>query len=267
LIGEILSDFDLVITESDGPSGTSTAINTGVRRASGDIVVTVADDMLLGERYLERLVEMYEKHDSDRLAGIGKAGWTDWNRLGQVLITLYRKIFYFNLEPWSINKAGIQNAGNITDPVIAEYITGGGASYKREILSDHPFSHWDGGREVHEDIEICWRLTNEGYHFIADPELPVEHIPGERHSGGFQEGKKKGRNRVRMFAQNGDSLDIPLFMWAIIGKVCAHFIMPVFLERDIKRMWPMGFGMVIGVIQMASLLFGSEDTRSDEGVE
>ena len=62
---------ELQITESNGPPGSSTARNTGINLATQNIVVFFDDDVILGETYFERLENLYDKHDSETLAGIG----------------------------------------------------------------------------------------------------------------------------------------------------------------------------------------------------
>ncbi|MUV88827.1 glycosyltransferase [Halapricum sp. CBA1109] len=255
-IRETLGGTELRITSSDGPPGTSTARNTGIRTASSNIIVTLDDDVWLGAEHLERLEHLYEQYDSDTLAGIGVAGRTDsLTSTRRRLVDIHNRIFYRINSGWRINSAGFQKASIVSEPAESEWISGGVASYKRAVLLDHPFRHWEGGREVHEDIEICWRLKNEGYHFIVDPELPTNHSKGERHESGLKTGMKKGRNRVRMFRENGRLRHLPLFVWGCIGLIIAHLVHPFISESEGRYRFIAGIGVILGVIQQFPSIF------------
>lgn len=267
-IESALGVIPLTITESNGPAGTGTAINTGAEVADGDVVVVIPDDAEIGEEYLHQLDILYNEHEDAHLAGIGLVGVfkksleEDFSPLSAWLILAFRKIFYLNTTPGTLNKAGFGFSARTMNVIKADYISGAGASYKRELILKYRFQHWEGGREVHEDYEFCWRLNNAGYHFISDPSLPLNHEIEERHDGGWTNGIKKGRNRVRMFAVNGKRRHTPLFVWAMIGKILAHFLYPFLSDsKRVNRSWREGVGMFLGLVWMLPMLFGITSPR------
>jgi len=83
------------------------------------------------------------------------------------------------------------------------------------------------GREALEDIELGWRLKNEGYDFVIDPELELAHNEGTRLDDAITLGKKGGRNRVRIFRRHGDAINLPLFIWAGLGEVIKYSLFPL----------------------------------------
>lgn len=242
----------VIITTSDGSPGTSTARNTGVKESTGRIVLILDDDVIIGPSYLERLCESYARFDNNNLAGIG--GFDSALREPSLFERIYNRTFYLGNVSWDINAVGMQS----WDPTIrqitrGEWLSGNNASFKREVLLDHPFSHWCGGREPLEDIAMGMELQKEGYYCLIDPELPIKHFQSEDAETTMDFGIKRGRNRVRIFRKYGSIRYLPLFLWALLGDTLRQFLAPI-LDSEYVSHWLTGIGMIVGILAELSTL-------------
>jgi len=246
LRGNTPQDSDFIITESDGPPSSSTARNTGSQRATGDVVLILDDDVVLGESYIEHLIELYRQYDSPLLAGIG--GFDDRIESNtSPIVKIFDAAFFHGDHTWNINAVGIHSQNsNITEPVKGDWICGHNASFKREVLNDEQFMHWSGGREALEDIEFGWRLKTKGYHCIIDPALDIQHNKSEVNRRPKDIGIKRGRNRVRIFREHGSPLWLPAFLWAGYGEVLRKLLAPLY-GNDLRHCWLVAFGLTIGL--------------------
>jgi len=238
----------LTITASQAEPGLSAARNRGVELASEPIVLFLDDDVELGEDYLTRLRWVYRHYDSPDLAGVGGFDGESVRRK-----PLFERIYdrTFGLDPgWSINEAGFQSwETTLTEVAEADWLSGYNASYKRSLLSERPFEQHEGGRETLEDIDMGWRLCNDGYHFLVDPGLEITHHETPITDSAFGFGAKRARNRVRIFRRHGDSDDWPLFLWCFIGDTVRHLLAPVVEGRGAYHL-TVSAGMFVGVGQM-----------------
>lgn len=239
----------LDITRSDGPPGVSTARNTGARMATGSVVVFLDDDVELGETYLERLLELYDSHEDDRLAGIG--GYDHLSPSSRVK-DWYTRIFYLG-QPWRINRVGMSNRrmdSNLAAklPTKAHWLVGNNMSFKRELIVEHRFPYWNGGRETHEDLAVGWSLKTEGYYCIVDPQLSLEHHHAPEKTSDIQQWIFAGRNRIRLFRLYGRPVYAPLFAWALFGEILRHYLGALIYPNrwELARQ---GTGLLIGAIK------------------
>lgn len=234
----------ICFTSSSGPSGTSTARNTGVEIALSSVILIVDDDVRLGPRYIEQLKRLYNKHDGASLAGIG--GFDSNLRSKSRIERLYDRIFTLVKHGWVVNKAGIQSwDATIVEEQKADWLSGNNASYKREVLLEYPFPHWEGGREALEDVAMGLKLKQEDYTCVVDPSLPVTHEHSEGNETPFEFGYKRGRNRVRIFSEVSEGCPVPVFGWVLFGDIFRQFLAPI-MAGSAKRHFLVGFGMLIG---------------------
>jgi GT2 family glycosyltransferase len=238
-------DCPVKFTSSDGPPGTSTARNTGVREATSPVVLILDDDVVIGPNYLEKLREVYISLDNRQLAGVG--GFDSSLRNPSALERRYNQLFYLGYKHWQINTIGMQS----WDPTIekitrTEWLSGNNASYKRELLLDHPFPHWSGGREPLEDVAMGMQLKQQGYYCLIDPMLPVQHNQSEDDETSIDFGIKRGRNRIRIFREYGSRYHTPVFIWALFGDTLRQFLAP-FSDSKWHVHLMTGIGMIIGI--------------------
>lgn len=233
------------VLASDGPAGTSTARNTGAEAATTPIVLFLDDDVTLRESYVEQLQVLYKTHDEPALAGIG--GYDDNLRDPSKLERLYERIFHLCAGGWRVNDLGMQSWEHVSEVTEAEWLSGNNASYKRSIILEHPFIHWEGGREPQEDIAAGWLLKQEGYHFLIAPQLKLNHEETDIPSGGYRFGLQSGRNRIRMFFEFGRLARLPVFGWAYAGETLRQLLAPLF-DGQWRFHFETAAGMVVAPI-------------------
>ncbi|WP_080503504.1 glycosyltransferase family 2 protein [Halococcus thailandensis] len=248
ILYDILSDeIKFKITESDGPPGLSTARNTGATVATSTICVIIDDDVVLGESYIARLETVYNSIDDPKLAGVG--GFDTNLRSPSKLENLFNRIFYLNGDGWSISSTGIQSWDSTIDkPVRSDWLSGNNASYWTDVLEDHPFRHWNGGRETLEDVAMGWELKRNDYFCVVDPKLELTHADTEMNDDPLDFGIKRACNRLRIFYEFGDQSDTPKAAWAFIGDILRHVIAPA-ADRRVKYHWLVAAGMAIGFLK------------------
>jgi len=241
----------VTITESNEPPGLSTAKNSGAEVASGDVVLFLDDDVVLGENYISRLTELYESYDDVKLAGIGGFDPDEFTRDGalkSMLYNIYEKVFRQGSPGWSINAVGQQSGElELDSPAIADWLPGYNSSYLREVLLENPFVHRNGGREALEDVELGWRLSQAADHFVIDPGLKITHNEGKENEGVESMGVKAGRNRVHMFRRHGNPKRYPLFLWAGTGEIMKHIFYPT-VRYNRRYHWKLARGLTRGYV-------------------
>jgi len=251
LSGALDTDTAFERIASNGVPSSSTARNTGIEASTGDVVLFLDDDVVLGETYLEELVISYERNDSEQLAGIG--GFDNVPNGPSTLECLFNRLFYLGTDTWRINEAGMQypigkRKPDLTDVTRSDWLPTNNASFKRSVLKSYRFPHWDAGREPLEDVAFGWQLKRAGYHCVLDPSLPVDHSEASDSDTLYEFGVKHGRNRVRMFRRYGRTAYSLHFLWALFGHLLRVFLAPV-IDGDVGRYWSMCGGMAYGSVR------------------
>ena len=161
------------------------ARNYGVRRAKGEIVLFLDDDVQLPEGYLQAHAQNYNREEIGAVAGrvFDRMKLTDSQRSHQ------------GDTPYTIEYL----PSEAMDPGIAWYyidlvhtvkpqrvisVRGCNMSFRREIFTKHGiwFDERFRGSAVREESDFCLRLRQTGYHIWYDPEANLVHL-GEETGG------------------------------------------------------------------------------------
>jgi GT2 family glycosyltransferase len=98
----------------------------------------------------------------------------------------------------------------------------GGASIVRRSAYEEVGSYWGDLFYAHEELDLAWRLIDQGYQVQYVPSFVVEHpkTPISRHGSGWE---RTGRNRVRVARRNlpAPVLAIHTLIWLALGVVRA----------------------------------------------
>ena len=223
--------------------GLSESKNLAPSLTTADIVYFLDDDVILDSQYIENLHQVWvENYHDKNLIGVG--GRISNNRPTTTAEKAYRTIFALNGEcNWDVNSVGFQVWDERVDTTEkAYYIHGGVSSYRRELLLQHPFAVFSGGRTGLEDVEHCLRVKLAGYHFYYVPAAHLTHHPAPAgREASYAAAKKEGANRKEIYRLHGDKsfLGRLHFFWANIGWLGKKFVI---------GKWREAAGMVKGLL-------------------
>lgn len=143
--------------------GFSSAVNTGVKKATSDLVIFLNSDVLPKENFLDPVLKRFEK--DPRLFGVG---FLDESVEGENVIKRGR-----GCAKWERGMLTHSRGEINTDKTF--WVSGGSSAYKRDIYEKlggmdiiyNPF-YW-------EDIDLSYRAQKAGYNIAFERESVVEH--------------------------------------------------------------------------------------------
>lgn len=161
---------NIQIITSGESSGVSAARNTGIKKAQGDIIAFLDDDAVADKRWIERLVDTYQKTDAIAVAGKVLPIWLS-NKPDYLPEELY----------WLV---GLTYKGFAREDVTeVRNALGSNMSYRREVFTEVGlFNEHLGFARKHnaylqgEEAELALRMKGKlGKGVIYDPDLIVYH--------------------------------------------------------------------------------------------
>ena len=230
--------------------GLAESKNLGAKESIGDVVLFLDDDVILDNDYIKNLLKVWEKRwDEKHLAGV--AGVSKNSRKKSLIEVTLNKIFCLHSKKtWSILPWGFQTWDfHLKNEEIADWVPGFSASFRKEIFNIYQFKSLKPGRTALEDIEFCWHLKNDGYHFIVTPYARLVHnqsLSGRESS--FLSGLKEGANRKIMFKMHAEksAKNYFCFYFSSLGWILRQFI---------AGHYGVGFGMTKGFLQNDQKIF------------
>jgi glycosyltransferase involved in cell wall biosynthesis len=180
--------------------GLTASRNAGWRLAQGDVICYTDDDVVLRPDYFERLIDTYEKHDTDgRLVGVG--GQIANNKphdFRYMMRWLYNFMFMMGgFKQGRVLPSGFTvDPGDVpvttTDPVDVEFFSGCSMSFRRELFDSFEFSEDYKGYGLGEDKEFCCRVSRF-YRLMLSPAAVLDHFESPRMRAPM---RKRGRQNV-----------------------------------------------------------------------
>lgn len=151
----IIEKYNVKLIKHETNKGLAEARNTGIKNASGDILIFVDVDAYADPKLIESLLEGYS---NEKVAGVGGQG-IESNI--QNVYDLWRKLHASQSSGDKI----IKNGGTLW---------GLSSSFKRNVLIEvggfDPFYKTNA-----EDVDIGIRIKNKGYHLVYMPAAKVYH--------------------------------------------------------------------------------------------
>ncbi|MBD3390435.1 MAG: glycosyltransferase [Chitinivibrionales bacterium] len=202
------------------PPGVVTACNEGVRRATGDIVILVDDDVRVRS---PRFIDAHARNYAD--AGVGGiAGQIMHDR--QTTPRRPDPRYGRRLLPWMFLRLDTAHRHDI------ETGGAGNLSFRRTIWEElGGFDEHFAGNAYRWESDFCFRLRARGYRLVFDPTASLEHLYAAVRGGGCEnhrlfETGPAAHAYLRMFFQNN------LYFCL---KNCPRPSVPLFLLRHYRE--------------------------------
>lgn len=148
---------------SGGDRSTTIAENVGLTYAKTPIVLFLDDDVVLDKKFIEKILEVYEKYPK----AIGVQGYVTnicpWkNNMSFRLHNLFCRIFllfFYEKDQCRVLPSGASTYPyQLCEVTECQRFSGSNQSYKREILQNHKFDENLKTYAVLDDLDISYRL-------------------------------------------------------------------------------------------------------------
>lgn len=156
------------------PPNVNVSRNLGVSIASGDILSFLDDDVVLDQNYYARVMDVFEKDNSQAIAGI----------TGSVAIHTHpiKRMFlrFFGLEsrqPGKVLASGavtLVRIGEIHQPTKVEWLSGCNMNFRRWVFEVYQFDEHDTGYILGEDRDFTYPIGQK-HTLIALPDATLIH--------------------------------------------------------------------------------------------
>lgn len=163
-----LGGISLVYIWDQRLSGLTAARNAGLRKAQGDIVVFLDDDVVLDPEYMRSVVDVYL---SDIYGNIGGVGGIITNFKFSSRLAALSKFFCFG--PWN-NKYNFWYSGG-KDLLSTQFLSGCNMSYRKHIVKGLSFDEWLTGPCIGEDLIFSYQVSRQ-YRLVMTPHAKLQHL-------------------------------------------------------------------------------------------
>lgn len=190
--------------------------------ASNDLIFICDDDIVLDTDFIQNIFEIFER---DTKKEVGIVGGVMVNRKNKNLIErIFRRIFLLdNGKPGRLLPWGFQTGyyHTITKDEKVDWVSGGAACFRKEVLKEFNFEEFLGGRNALEDVEFGYKTMNK-YTSIVTPKSKFHHFHSlSGREAKFTIGFKEAYNRCWIFKKHvkKNVRNILFFCWAMIGQL------------------------------------------------
>jgi hypothetical protein len=210
--------------------GFASGNNVGISAASGDIIFTINQDVILAEDFVEKIVRHFEKApDSVGSAG-GKILRMDGNLIDSTGLRLSRARRFFDRGSEETDDGQFDKVEEVFG------ICAAAAAYRKSMLEKIS----GGNRNRYfderfyllvEDVDLAWRARHCGYSAYYYPDAVCYHVRG---GAGWKNKNKQYlsfRNRCFMIIKNEYLINIFLAMPWFLFYDCPRLIYLIFSNR------------------------------------
>jgi GT2 family glycosyltransferase len=219
-LGSIIEPaIKFVYVKKDKPS-LAASKNLIAKLSKGDLVLTLDDDTIMSNDYIENLVSVFLKDSNGRIAAVG--GIIANKRHRSIFEKIWRKIFLLNNSiPCSLTDTMFETRSFKTkNECKVKWLPGGITMFRRGVLNKYPFEEFQGGRNCLEDLEIALKITKE-YDYVVTPSARIYHYPSKKGRESLKiTGFKHAYNRCVLFKKYGrKGFNRILFAWSFLGYI------------------------------------------------
>jgi GT2 family glycosyltransferase len=200
---------EIIVMELGQNLGLTGAINRGIARARGDIIIPLNNDTEVAPRWAEALVEALHRHPD---AGIAASKMLLFDRRD----TIHSAGDGFGNNGIPINRGVWQkDTGQFDSDTYIFGGCGGAVAYRRTMLNDIGLFDEDLFMYM-EDVDLNWRAQLAGYRTVFVPQAVVYHHLSAT-GGGVIASYYTGRNTIFMLTKNLPASIFRRHWQAIIG--------------------------------------------------
>jgi GT2 family glycosyltransferase len=242
LINDIIAGFaSLHIDYLRMPTSLTEARNQGIRLLKPDIthVGFLDDDIVFEHDSLEAMLSFWRNASSE----IGGMGFNITNIVLRSNMNFLKwPFFLIDRREGAILRSGYDTFYTpLKKNTYVDWLLGGAAIWRREVLSEFRFDEWYEGYAFMEDIDFSYRVAKKNkLVIVAGARVKHLHAPGERVHG-YIFGQMQMINRY-YFVKKNPELSVILFLWACIGRTLGNFLIAIlysnktFLFKSIGNM-------------------------------
>ncbi len=227
----------ILLVEKKRNEGFSSAVNSGVKRADGEIIVLLNHDVVPSDNYLSKII----RHFQDDL--VFAVGCLDLSHEGNQIVKRGRGIGWFH-------RGFLQHNAGSTDKENTLWVSCGSGAFRKSIWNKlgglenlyNPF-YW-------EDIDLSYRAMKSGYKVIFDSQCIVDHY----HESGVIR-LLFSRSKIRIISYRNQIQ----FVWLNITSrkyLISHIIYLLFtlVERTLKGDFSFGIGFFYAFLRIPRIL-------------
>jgi glycosyltransferase involved in cell wall biosynthesis len=152
--------------------GLTKSRNLGIRESTGDVVMFLDDDVVLDERYVQSVLDIYER--SPDVAAVG-------GRLLTGRLSLPKRAFlrFFLLDAPAEGRVLSNGIGvlvrHIREVTPVQWLSGCNMSFRRKVFAEFMFDEAFGGNGWGDDRDFSYRVGCR-YPMVATPDALVHHL-------------------------------------------------------------------------------------------
>lgn len=181
-----IKNLKIVLIEQ---TGVIAALNFGIEKSTGSIVVLTDDDTVPHKNWLEKIEKYYLTEP--RVGGVG--GRDIVHSRGKPIPAAKEKVGIIKPYGRIIGNHHI-GTGNARE---VDILKGANMSFRKDALIGLKFDEKlkGTGAQVYNEMEISLSVKKKGWKLIYDPQLCVDHFPAER----FDEDRRNSFNEIAFF--------------------------------------------------------------------
>lgn len=189
------------------PPSLPAARNFGLKKALGEIVIYIDDDVILDSGFIQAHFDSYKQKNIGSVVGRIR----EKNKLPSDTLT------YFNITGFGVGNF------NYSKERLAETAQGCNMSFRKKLLEDlGGFDTNYIGNAIREESDVSFRLRKIGFQTLFNPKASLEHLVyqdgGCREFTDTFENYIQFRNEILFFLRHKSKVYLPVFLTAYFYK-------------------------------------------------
>lgn len=191
----VVRNFPGVLYVPEPRPGVSYARNAAALHASGDIIVTTDDDVVIMDGWLDNLIAPFS--DEEVMAVTGMVLPLEMEHVSQYWFEVYGGLTH-SYERIRFDKSFYENTP--PDQHVPAYLIGvtANAAFRAEVFADPEIGPFDDVLRVSEDLYMFYRLTKNNRVVIYEPKAVAQHRHRNTMEGLTRQIYSYGRSSIAM---------------------------------------------------------------------